>query len=53
MAKKDDKKKNTSKKETKKQVVRACFELADCFTMSAKKDAIVNMGGLIGIRDWP
>ena len=27
------------------------FKYADSFTMSAKKDAIVNMGGLIGIRD--
>jgi tyrosine phenol-lyase len=27
------------------------FELADIFTMSAKKDAIVNMGGLLGVRD--
>ncbi|MDO5737788.1 MAG: tryptophanase [Eubacteriales bacterium] len=34
-----------------KKIVRACFQLADCFTMSAKKDAIVNMGGLIGIRE--
>ena len=27
------------------------FSYADSFTMSAKKDAIVNMGGLIGIRE--
>ncbi len=32
-------------------IVKATFEGADCFTMSAKKDAIVNMGGLIGCRD--
>ena len=32
-------------------IVKATFELADCFTMSAKKDAIVNMGGLVGCRD--
>ncbi len=33
------------------EILHACFEDADCFTMSAKKDAIVNMGGLIGCRD--
>lgn len=34
-----------------KEIVRAVFACADMFTMSAKKDAIVNMGGLIGIKD--
>ncbi len=34
-----------------KEIIRACFATADAFTMSAKKDAIVNMGGLIGIKD--
>ncbi|MDO5733657.1 MAG: tryptophanase [Eubacteriales bacterium] len=34
-----------------KEIVQECFKLADAFTMSAKKDAIVNMGGLIGIKD--
>lgn len=33
------------------EIVRATFEDADCFAMSSKKDAIVNMGGLIGCRD--
>ena len=27
------------------------FSLADMFTMSAKKDTIVNMGGMIGVKD--
>lgn len=33
-----------------RDIVREFFSYADAFTMSAKKDAIVNMGGLIGIR---
>jgi tryptophanase len=32
-------------------IVRESFDLADVFTMSAKKDAIVNMGGMLGVRD--
>ncbi|MGL5512111.1 MAG: tryptophanase, partial [Sporomusa sp.] len=34
-----------------KEIVRAMFDCADIFTMSAKKDTLVNMGGLIGVKD--
>ena len=34
-----------------KEIVKEMFSYADYFTMSAKKDTIVNMGGMIGIKD--
>lgn len=34
-----------------KDIVRETFSYADMFIMSAKKDGIANMGGLIGIKD--
>ncbi|MBP7279105.1 MAG: tryptophanase, partial [Sedimentibacter sp.] len=34
-----------------KDITREMFSYADFFTMSAKKDAIINMGGMIGIKE--
>ncbi|RQD74409.1 MAG: tryptophanase, partial [Halanaerobium sp. MSAO_Bac5] len=34
-----------------KEIVSEMFSYAETFTMSAKKDTIVNMGGLLGVKD--
>lgn len=39
------------KKMSIKEIICKMFSFGDMFTMSAKKDSIVNMGGMLGVKD--
>lgn len=39
------------KNKTIREIAREAFDLADIFLMSSKKDGLVNMGGIIAIKD--
>jgi tyrosine phenol-lyase len=41
----------TEENKTYKEIAQEIFQLADAFIMSAKKDGLVNMGGLLTLRD--
>lgn len=40
-----------SRTPTLREIVHQMFDCCDVFTMSAKKDGIVNVGGMLGVRD--
>ncbi len=42
---------NDPERLTLREIVHAMFATCDVFTMSAKKDGIVNVGGALGVRD--